>query len=136
MKILQADITPNGLAEHACRVVAMFKGQQFAKLVNDYGYVVANGRDHVVAIREDFERALFGGAAADYASIQFLAGPTAEVELRTYAANALGIAASYEGNGIARNGDRVVVFDLVVFGNPQAGYAVGIEDVYEHRFAT
>ncbi len=133
MKILQSDITPSGLAEHACRVVAMFKEQQFAELVNDYGYAVANGRDHRVAIREDFERALSGGEATELASIQFVPDSIAEAKFKTYAPNELGIAATCECIRIARNGDRVAVFDLVVFGDLRVGYDVCIEDVYEYR---
>jgi hypothetical protein len=136
MKILQSDITPTGLAEHACRVVTMFKGQRFAELIDDYGYAVANGRDPVVAIREDFERALLGAAATEYANIQFVPDPIAEANFRAYASNELGIVATYECIRIARNGDRVAVFDLVVFGNLHIGYDVGVEDLYEHRFAT
>ena len=113
----------------------MFSGRDFAHLVQSYGYAVANGRDHVAAIREDFERALFGSAIPDYGVVSFNDNPTADAELQIYPPNEILIAASYSHIQVAQCGNRIIVFDLVVFGTSNTRYDVSIEDVYEHSFA-
>lgn len=135
MQILESDITNHGLAQHARRAADLFRAGDFDKLAMDYGYAIANGRNPADAMREDLEHALFGSGRADYSAVEFRADPSAGVELLRYGGNELAIAAAYEGIELAQCGERVAVFDLVVFSTSEAGLHVAIEDLYEREFA-
>lgn len=135
MRIGESDVSTNSLASHARRAAALLQVGAFAQLVDAYGYAVANGRDPVEAVREDFERALFGSGQKDHGLAVFHAGPSNGVELKIYKANNSALVATYEGIEVAQCGDRVAVLDFVIFGNPKSGLYLSIEDIYERSFA-